>query len=180
MLASLGLNFTVAPAAINEAVLAGEDAAAYVQRIAAAKANVVAARYPQALVIGCDTAVVVGAQILGKPQHRQDAERMLALLSDTSHWVMTALVLVGPVSSRACLVKTNVRFADLSNETISAYCDTDEPYDKAGAYAIQGFAQRFIRAIDGSYSSVVGFPLCELRELLEQEGFRCGFCEQIM
>ncbi len=175
MLESLGLSFSVCPANIDEALLGHELAEEYVLRVAYDKAKAVAQGLTYDFILSSDTAVVIDGNILGKPKDIDDAVSMLNLLSGRVHQVLTSVVLHGKTETKHCLIKTNVEFACLKHTDILAYCHTDEPYDKAGAYGIQGQAARFVRRIDGSYSAVVGLPLLETTELLEQVGIKSHF-----
>jgi septum formation protein len=136
------------------------------------KARAVAARYPpdSHFVLAADTTVQVDDYVLGKPRDHFDGLAMLAQLSGRSHSVLTAVCLchAGEVSCE--LVETQVNFIQLTRELCEAYLATDEPWDKAGAYAIQGLAGAFVRSIQGSYSNVVGLPLCETWQLLQAHG----------
>ncbi len=166
LLASAGLAFAVEPSEADEAERPGEPAAAYVRRVAAAKAREVAARArargDRRPVLAADTTVVVDGAILGKPVDRADAARMLALLSGRSHQVITGTCVIGPDGSeQLAAATTEVRFCALGEETLAWYLDTEEWRDKAGAYAIQGHAACLVESLAGSYSNVVGLPLCE-------------------
>lgn len=119
--------------------------------------------------LAADTIVVVGDEILGKPKDVKDAQRMLQLLSGTTHSVLTALCLIAPDGQHfEALSVSRVRFKTLSPEEITEYCQLDEPFDKAGAYAIQGMAAKFIVYIEGSFSGIMGLPLYETIELLKR------------
>jgi septum formation protein len=172
LLQQLGVQFTCDPADIDETGIPGEAPAAYVERIAREKALRVAARHQDVdcVVLAADTAVVVDADVLGKPRDHFDGLAMLARLSGRSHSVFTAVCLhrTGGISCE--LVETRVEFIPLSKELCEAYLATDEPWDKAGAYGIQGLAGAFVRRIHGSYSNVVGLPLCETWQLLRANG----------
>lgn len=164
------------PANINEAMVPGEQAEDYVRRVARQKAETVAQLAPGRPILGADTVVVVDTMVLGKPVDDTDARRMLAALSGRTHTVLTAVCLVnqavteGQVQSR--VARTRVEFAPLSDTEIAGYVAGGEPADKAGAYAIQGLASRFVTSIVGSYSNVVGLPvslvygLCRKAEIL--------------
>lgn len=155
-----GIAFHVAPASVDETVLEGESAEAYVERLAKEKAEAVWAQRPTAFVLGADTAVVVDDTILGKPVDRADAARMLRLLAGRSHRVLTGVCLLGPSGFlRQAVSSTVVTFAQLSQADVEWYVSSGEPLDKAGAYAVQGGASRFVERIDGSFSSVVGLPM---------------------
>lgn len=162
--------FACFSADIDETPKLGEMPADYVLRMAVEKASALTNR--QGAVIGSDTVVVLSGNILQKPVSVEDARGMLAALSGQTHQVMTAVAIMinGELITTGCT--TEVTFAPLEERLIEAYLATDEPWDKAGAYGIQGLAGSFVRSIDGSYSSVVGLPLCETRELLEGVGIR--------
>ena len=142
------------------------------RRVADAKATAVLRRANGRPVLAADTVVVVDDVILGKPVDRDDAKRMLWMLSDRAHEVITAVTLLsdgGPATARSALTRverTVVEFGTLSSEEIAWYVDTGEPDDKAGAYAIQGYASRFITRIAGSYSNVVGLPVALVYEMI--------------
>jgi len=161
LLSAAGVAFEVRPAHVDEQVRPGEDAETYASRVAADKAHAVAAQCPDRAVLAADTVVVVDHHILGKPQDAADARRMLRLLSGRRHDVLTAVALITPgapaIETR--LARTVVEFAPLEGREIDWYVATDEPMDKAGGYAIQGRASRFVTAIQGSYSNVVGLPV---------------------
>jgi septum formation protein len=171
ILRDAGIPFTVLSSAVDETPLPGEPAADLVRRLAAAKAGLVAARaVGPAIVIAADTVVALDGTILGKPRTSQDARNMLEKLSGRTHSVITgvALVRLPDVERREFTEITQVHFTVLSNEEIVRYLSSGEPFDKAGAYAIQGIAGRFIPRIDGCYFNVVGLPLARLcRELAE-------------
>lgn len=172
LLEQLGVHFTCDPADIDESRIAGELPAAYVERMAKEKAQRVACRYPGAdrAVLAADTAVVVAGEVLGKPRDHFDGLAMLAMLSGRSHSVFTAVCLHRSGAMSCEVVETSVEFIQLSRELCEAYLATDEPWDKAGAYGIQGLAGAFVRSIRGSYSNVVGLPLCETWQLLRDHG----------
>ncbi len=166
ILTAVGWPYAVMVAGVDESVRPQEEAAAYVQRLALAKANAVAARLEQGLVLGADTTVVVENQILGQPRDDEDAGRMLRLLSGKWHEVLTgvALVRVG-VETQVDYELTRVRFAKMSENEIDWYLSTGEPAGKAGAYGIQGKAGLFIEEIKGDYFNIVGLPLRLVYEL---------------
>ena len=169
LLAQLGLQFQVAPADLDESVLAGEAPRAYVERLAIAKAAATAKAFPGSVCLAADTSVVVDAEILGKPANDQDGRAMLKRLSGRTHVVMTGVAIAGPVVE-SLVVETKVRFKPLSLGEIVWYVATGEGRDKAGGYASQARAGAFIEAIDGSVSSVIGLPLAETLALLERAG----------
>ena len=160
-------------AEIDETPTAAEAPRALAERLAAAKAGQVAAEYPGAYVIGADTIVAAGRRILGKAEDAATAQRYLSLLSGRRHKVLGGVTVIAPDGRRASrLVETSVTFARLTGGDIEAYLATGEWRGKAGAYAIQGYAARFVRALGGSYSNVVGLPLFEAVRLLEGLGYR--------
>jgi septum formation protein len=174
LLGILGVQFSVQPADIDESVIPGESPEDYVRRMALSKARAGLKQNPQSGVLGSDTAVVVDERILGKPAGREDGLAMLALLSDRSHRVLSALALVDADGEAQRLSDTDVSFRRISPAEAEAYWGSGEPIDKAGGYAIQGQAAAFIREIRGSYSGVVGLPLYETAELLAETGYGCG------
>jgi len=173
LLDQIGVRFRCDPANIDESLQPGEKPAAYVERMAREKALAVAARHPNddIAVLAADTSVVIDEDVLGKPADHFEGLGMLARLSGRSHSVMTGICLVTPHSAiQSQVVETKVRFLQLTREQCEAYLATDEPWDKAGAYAIQGLAGAFVSAIEGSYSNVVGLPLAETWQLLSGQG----------
>ncbi|WP_263260388.1 Maf family protein [Pseudomonas sp. RIT-PI-S] len=174
LLTQIGVPFTCVPAGIDETPLPGEAAEAYVLRLAAAKAAAGLAAAPaSAVVLGADTAVILDGQILGKPHDGGDAARMLAALSGREHLVLTAVALCTEARSEVLCVGTQVRFRHIAADEIHAYWASGEPVDKAGSYAIQGLGAVFVEAMKGSYSAVVGLPLCETAALLSRFGIAC-------
>jgi len=159
----------VAPAHADESVHDGEAPEDYVMRVAEAKARAVHAQFPDRVVVAADTTVVVDHCILGKPADARDARRMLRLLSGRVHEVMTGVTIVDP-GGRAVtkLEVTTVEFAPLTDDEIDWYVSSGEPMDKAGAYAIQGLASRYVTRINGSYSNVVGLPVSLVYQLLRR------------
>ena len=153
-------------AGIDETLFPNEEAAAYVQRLARSKAEAVASRLNEGLVLGADTTVVVANQILGQPRDEADARRMLDLLNSKWHEVLTgvAVVRVGG-ESRVAYETTRVRFAEMSEKEIDWYISTGEPFGKAGAYGIQGKASLFIEEIEGDYFNIMGLPIRLVYEL---------------
>ena len=159
--------FTVDPAGITELPLADESPLAYAQRLARDKALAVLARHPDRVILGADTVVVVDEHLLEKPVDARDAERMLRLLSDRSHQVITGVSLVAQNFERTQSELTVVTFSRLSDEEIGQYVATGEPMDKAGAYGIQGLASRWIGRVEGCYFNVVGLPVARVYRLLQ-------------
>jgi septum formation protein len=160
LLRNAGIPFQARPANVDETLRMGEEAVEYVRRLAREKAMAVEGD----LVLGADTVVVIDGQILGKPADAEDATRMLRLLSGREHQVITGIFL----RARDTIVDheiTQVWFSDLTEREIADYVASGEPMDKAGAYAIQGLASRFVERIEGSYSNVVGLPVARIYQL---------------
>lgn len=172
LLEQLGVSYLWDPAHIDETPLAGEAPAEYVQRMAQEKAQAVAVRYPAPsyAVLAADTTVVIDQDILGKPRDHCHGLAMLARLSGRFHQVLTGICLQHASGSSCKLVETRVEFVHLTRATCESYLATDEPWDKAGGYAIQGLGGAFVRTIEGSYSNVVGLPLSETWQLLASHG----------
>lgn len=173
LLCEAGVAFEVHPAHIPEERREGEGPLAYVLRLAEEKARAIARLFPDRYILGADTTVVADEHVLEKPVDYADAARMLRLLSGRAHQVITAVSLVAPggrTDTRACM--TQVFFRKLSEEEIQRYVATNEPMDKAGAYAIQGGAAGFADRMEGEYSNVVGLPLSLVTEMLRINGFR--------
>ena len=171
LLTRAGYRFEVAPADVDERRRDGEAPAKLVRRLAWKKAAVVAARHPGAVVLGADTVVVVDDDfVLGKPRGDADAARMLRCLSGRAHDVLTGVALRAPHGRRAGVQSTRVFFRTLSPEEVAGYVASGEPADKAGGYAIQGRASRFVTRIEGSYANVVGLPVELVDRLLGELG----------
>ena len=158
ILRQAGIPFTVRVADVDESVLAGESAADYVQRLAAAKAYAIEATDGET-VLGADTTVAIDGEILAKPADAADARRMLARLSGRRHEVLTGICLRRGAEATCDCVTTDVVFATLSDAEIDEYVASGEPMDKAGAYAIQGLASKFVERIEGDYFNVMGLPV---------------------
>jgi septum formation protein len=188
ILRDAGFSCTVLPTSVDESLRRGESSAQYVARLAREKA-LAAARHAlgNAVIIAADTVVVIGRRILGKPRSRADARRMLRLLSGRKHRVLTGIAVLRleaadatrgrrrfTASLRCEVESTAVWFARLSRREIKDYVASGEPMDKAGAYAIQGRAGRFITRIEGCYFNVVGLPLARLCRTLSAMGIRSG------
>ena len=170
LLRAAGIEFDVLPAHIDETPLAGESADAYVRRIAEEKARVVASRATNRITLAADTTVVIDDQMLAKPEDDEDAKRMLRMLSGRTHEVFTAVAVcrgAAPIAPLVEVERTQVEFTPLTEFEIDWYVATGEPRDKAGAYAIQGYASRFVTRIDGSYSNVVGLPMALVYDILK-------------
>ncbi|MFQ3231897.1 Maf family protein [Reinekea sp.] len=168
LLATLGVEFQVASADIDESVRKNESAYDYVLRLAQQKAQAVAEKIsnPDAVVIGSDTSVIFEAKILGKPLDEADFSQMMNMLSGQSHQVMTAVAMVQGSHLISKVISTDVVFKTLSKDLIARYWQTGEPVDKAGGYGIQGFGSFLVDHIRGSYSAVVGLPLSETGQML--------------
>ena len=174
ILRGAGISFTVLSSAVDETLVPGETPQQHVQRLADAKAELVAARaVGPAIIIAADTVVVLEGQILGKPRSTEEARRMLELFSGRTHSVVTGVCILRlPEMERRQFVETTlVHFARLSRGEISRFLATEEPYDKAGAYAIQGHAGRYIPRIEGCYFNVVGLPLAHVVAALRELGW---------
>lgn len=185
MMARAGLAFRVEIPGIDEAPQPDETPEAYARRAAADKARAVADRLGPArrrrIVVGCDTIVVLGGRILGKPRDVAEARAMLRMLGGRTHRVMTGLAMIAdapgtPARRRAKTVITEVIFRRLTEAEIRAYAASGDPMDKAGAYGIQEGAAHMVRAVRGSYTNVVGLPMAELIDWLDGEARRCATC----
>lgn len=179
LLSQIGVPFTPVAASIDETPLDAEPADVYVERLAREKAAAGLAVLRASgveghlAVLGADTAVVLDGQILGKPQGQADALAMLAALSGREHDVLTAVAVTDGERCLSVNVASRVSLRPISPEQALAYWASGEPQDKAGSYAIQGLAAIFVKALQGSYSAVVGLPLSETAELLEQFAIPC-------
>lgn len=182
LLRNAGISFVVQAADIDETPLEGESARACAERLARAKALAVWGKRPQDVVLGADTVVVVEGKILGKPVDADDAARMLRMLAGRVHEVITGVCVLGAVKSpllatparsgapqiRVGSETTRVTMSEISDDEIGEYVATGEPMDKAGAYAIQGAASRWIPRIEGDYSNVVGLPMEVVWRMLKE------------
>jgi len=172
LLGFLGIPFETIPSHIEESNEINDDPTAYVLRLAEEKARFVARDFPSSWVIGADTIVVLDGEILGKPSSREEASLMLAKLKGRKHEVFTGLALLQEETGTLLrdVVVSSVYFREIAEEEMRWYVNSDEPYDKAGGYALQGKGAVFVRQLEGSYTNVIGLPLCELVELLKQAG----------
>ncbi|MGD8339307.1 MAG: Maf family protein [Gammaproteobacteria bacterium] len=173
LLEQIGVPFRTLASDITEARGAGEPPAAFVSRVAAEKADQVwdrVATGEPAPVLAADTAVVVDDEVLGKPRDEAEALAMLRRLSGRDHTVLTSVALRWQSGREGMVSRSEVRFRATTEAERQAYCRSDEPYDKAGAYAIQGRAALFVERLSGSYSSVMGLPLCETATMLRRFG----------
>lgn len=171
LLSSLGIDFTVEPSQVIERPHPDERPEEYIIRLARAKAAEVAFRHPGSIVIGADTEVIVEDRVMGKPLDADDAKRMLALLSGRRHAVATGIAIRRGDAEVFGSEKTLVKFVKMAPAQIDWYVKTGEPFDKAGAYGIQGAGGLFIEEISGNYHNVVGLPLVLLNRLMEEVGF---------
>ncbi len=166
LLRNAAIAFTVEPAHVPEQPFPKETPLDYAQRLARDKARAVFARHPDSAVLGADTVVVVDEHLLEKPADALDAARMLRFLSGRMHQVITGVCLVAPASEQTAAEITQVVLSPLSEDEIAYYVQTGEPMDKAGAYAIQGIASRWVERIEGCYFNVVGLPLPRVYRML--------------
>jgi septum formation protein len=172
LLSQAGLQFEVIPGSVDENAAAGGPPGEYVRALSRAKAGQVAAMHPESWVIGADTIVVIDGTVLGKPRGQDAARAMLERLSGQTHQVYTGYTICCRLPGKRFTdaVCTDVTFKSLSEEEIQWYIHTGEPFDKAGAYAIQGLGTFLVKRINGSYTNVVGLPVCEVIEYLIREG----------
>jgi septum formation protein len=172
LLRQIGVAHEVRPVDLDESRRAGESPRDYVLRLAREKASAGAAMGGDLPVLAADTTVAIGEEIFGKPRDENDGVRMLAALSGRSHGVLTAVALANEGRIETAISETRVTFRALSEAECRNYWASGEPVDKAGAYAIQGFGAVFITRLEGSYSGVMGLPLCETAALLDSAGVR--------
>ena len=172
LLNQLGVTFTTSPADIDETPADTEMPLDYVMRLAKEKALVIARANPGAWVLGSDTTVVLGNQLLGKPETEEDSVQTLLRLSGKTHLVLTGVALIKDEQVLTRVVTTKVTFREISDSMARAYWRTGEPCDKAGSYGIQGLGGMLVRSIEGSYSSVVGLPLAETADLLMEANIK--------
>ena len=163
-------DFEVLSVDLDERAITADCPAALVEKLAGAKAAAAAALRPDETVIGCDTVVDLDGRVLGKPADRGEADQMLRALSGRSHLVHTGVCVIQGGVPHTLVETTQVFFSPISEEEIAAYTATDEPYDKAGGYAVQGGAARFVRRIEGCYFNVMGLPVSALYRLLRSLG----------
>jgi septum formation protein len=166
--------YRVEPSTVDESRITAENPSALVAALAQAKCADVASRHPEAVVIGCDTVVDCGGTVFGKPADEADARRMLSSLSGREHAVRTGVCIRQGARQEAFVVTSRVRFFPIPAEELAAYTATAEPYDKAGAYAVQGRAALWLEGIDGDYYNVMGFPLSRVAAALRTFGVRPG------
>ena len=171
LLRAAGIRFEAVPADVDERLLEGEDADAYVRRLATDKATRIAITHPGRPVLGADTAVVVDGEVLGKPRDAAEAASMLGRLSGRSHQVLTGVCLIDAGGgSETAFATTTVEFRPLTPAEIDDYVASGEPMDKAGAYAIQSGAGPFVTRLHGPYDNVVGLPVALIQAMCERRG----------
>lgn len=170
LLAGLGYEFQVVPANIDESPFPAELPLTHVERLAREKALTVVRTHPAQTVLAADTIVVVDGEILGKPIDDQHACAMLRSLSGRRHEVMTALAVASGDALESTVQRSIVQFRPIRPAEIAAYVATGEPFDKAGSYGIQGGAARFVESLHGSYTGIMGLPLCQTEQLLRRFG----------
>jgi len=172
LLEAAGLSFRVIPSQVQEENFEAADPEAYAKTLAQAKAKDVAEKHPESWVIGADSIVLIDGKILEKPSSISDARRMMALLSGKTHQVLTGYAInhAGDAHAFSDVEITEVAFKTLTDEEIEWYIQTPEPYDKAGGYAIQGLGSFMVKQIKGSYTNVVGLPVCEVLDQLYRLG----------
>jgi septum formation protein len=158
--------YEVVPSKVEEIVPKGMPVLKQPEYLSKIKALDIAKQYPNDIVIGADTSVILGKEILGKPKDRTDAERMLLNLSGKVHKVVTGCTVVKNGATKSFSVVSRVKFQKLTKTEIDAYLDTDEPYDKAGSYAVQGKAGAFVEWIKGDYFNIVGLPIAQLKKYI--------------
>jgi len=172
LLEQAGLSFSVVPSDIDETRVPISSPETYVRILSELKADNVSERYPEKWVIGADTIVLKNGAVLGKPASMDEARTMLKQLSGQTHQVLTGYAICCKAKNRKFseTIKTDVLFKHLTDEEIEWYIHTKEPFDKAGSYAIQGLGTFIVKSIRGSYTNVVGLPVCEVIEFLIKEG----------
>jgi septum formation protein len=172
LLSLLGLRFEIMPSQVNEAFMTGETPREHVLRLSEAKAMTAAVLHPDAWIMGADTIVVINGEVLGKPRTPDEAKEMLGKLSGRVHTVFTGFT-VARKNAHILIrdaIESSVRFREISEDEMVWYISSEEPYDKAGGYAVQGMGAFFIREIHGSYTNVMGLPLCEVVDVLKGVG----------
>jgi len=172
LLSLLGLRFEIMPSHVDETFMQGETPREHVLRLSGEKAEKAAAAHPNAWVMGADTIVIINGEVLGKPRSPDEAKEMLGKLSGRVHTVFTGFSVTK--KSHSILVRdtveSSVRFREIPDDEMAWYVESEEPYDKAGGYAVQGMGAFFIKEIHGSYTNVMGLPLCEVVDVLKGVG----------
>jgi len=172
LLSLLGLRFEIMPSKVEEVFMVGETPREHVLRLSEEKAEKAALLHPDAWVMGADTIVIINGEILGKPRTHNEAKDMLGKLSGRIHTVFTGFTVIrrnAQILIRDA-IESAVRFRDIREDEMAWYIKSEEPYDKAGGYAVQGMGAFFIREIHGSYTNVMGLPLCEVVDVLKDVG----------
>lgn len=185
LLEQAGLEFSVIPSDVDESSIPITEPDKYARTLAEIKAEDISRQYPENWVLGADTIVLIDGVILGKPDSKDAAFQMLKKLSGRTHQVFTGFCLMCKKENRLIskTIKTDVIFKNLTDHEINWYINTPEPFDKAGSYAIQGLGTFLVKCIKGSYTNVVGLPVCEVIEILLEEGVvgqtigKTGYCE---
>jgi septum formation protein len=175
LLRMLGLTFETIPADIDETYRAGERPGPHAERLARAKAQAIAARESDAVIIGSDTVVILDGAVLGKPRSQDEAVHMLMQLQGREHEVATGIAVCAEGALRSGVERVRVRFRPFAEDTAAAYAATGEPMDKAGAYGIQGYGATLVERIEGDFFAVMGLPICRMIELLESAGLAYDF-----
>jgi len=177
LLKQMNIAHTIQPADIDESPRLNETPLSLVSRLAAEKGQAVKAKLASkqtltddTVILASDTLIAFNGQSVGKPENKADAKRILTMLSGNTHEVLTAISVLNNTRQQTQVITTSVTFAALTNEQITAYWETGEPADKAGSYAIQGIGGEFVVSINGSASAVIGLPLYETRQLLNEFG----------
>ena len=172
LLSLMGLQFNVIPSDVHESFLDGETPREHVLRLSGEKARKVSLVYPDSWVMGADTIVIINGEVLGKPRTAGEAKEMLGKLSGQTHTVFTGFTVIRRSADILIseAVDSSVRFRDIQEDEMAWYIASKEPYDKAGGYAVQGMGAFFIREIYGSYTNVMGLPLCEVVDALKRIG----------
>ena len=171
----IGIAHEVRPANLDESMRPRETPRRHAERLARDKASAIAMRDPELITIAADTIVVINRKVLGKPSDREDAARMLAMLSGREHTVITAVAVSRGKKLRSAIEEVRVKFRRLSDDEIGAYIATGEPMDKAGAYGIQGYGATIVERVEGDYFAVMGLPLVRLIGLMRDVGVKYQF-----
>ena len=175
LLELIGIEHEVLPSNIDETLRPRETPRRHAERLAREKASAIATREPGKITIAADTIVVIDRKVLGKPRDKEDARRMLSMLSGREHTVITAVAVARGRKLRSAVEEVKVKFRRLREDEIDAYIATGEPMDKAGAYGIQGFGATIVDCVNGDYFAVMGLPLARLVTLLRDLGVRYRF-----
>ncbi|HKR09092.1 MAG TPA: Maf family protein [Gemmatimonadaceae bacterium] len=175
LLELIGIEHEVLPSNIDETLRPRETPRRHAERLAREKASAIATREPGKITIAADTIVVINRKVLGKPRDKDDAKRMLSMLSGREHTVITAVAVARGRKLRSAVEEVRVKFRRLREDEIDAYIATGEPMDKAGAYGIQGFGATIVDCVNGDYFAVMGLPLARLVTLLRDLGVRYRF-----